>query len=400
MLGLLGARGGAVSGLVMLRLDDPDAAVREAAAAALPRIGFHPAALDEIGRMLNHASDARRIDMLRILELFGSSAQASAVLIVPLLKSPGDEVRQAARSTLRIVGLGRECIKPISLLAHHPQHDIRSAALDLLEECAPAPESCSLALSLMADRDSFLRERAARIISRTGIPPAALPGLRKLLRDERDQVKIMALEALAKAGDASRPASHLVLERMEDASGEVATAAAAAFVATASVEECAGDISRVLHNRRQDRRLLMLGCLRRMGVAAAPALPLVTASMGDPDWPVRDAACEAFIAIGFHDTCLPEVRRLIEHQDRNYRLAIIKALGACGMNASAAEQFLSQRQGDIDAEVGRAARKRSPQSVEHEAPAPFNTPYAQTPKPARTAPSGARFWRHPIRPRR
>ena len=357
LMGLLGARAAAVSGLVVLRLDDPDEVVRKAAAEALERIGFHSAALDGVNRMLNHDNVARRVEMLRILERFGSSAQESSALIVPLLKCDIPEVCEAARRTLRFVGLGRDCLRPIELLARHPAPEIRNAALDLLEECGTAPESCALVVSLMADRDLALRERAANVISKIGVPAVALPPLRKLLRDERDNVRLLALAALEGAGSGARPAAKLIVERMEDASSEVASRAASAFVAACRAEDCLPDVSRILHNRRQDRRLLMLSALARSGPRAAAALPLVTAAMGDVDWLVRDAACEAFIAIGFNDNCIPEVRRLIKHQDRNYRLAIIKALGACGMSARASAEFLDQRQSDGDAEVGRAAKE-------------------------------------------
>jgi HEAT repeat protein len=357
MLGLLGARAAAVSGLVVLRLDDPDEVVRNAAAEALELIGFHGAALDEVKRMLNHDNVARRVEMLRILGRFGSSAQESSVLIVPLMKCEVPEVREAARRTLRFVGLGRDCIRQIEYLARHPSHDVREAALDLLEECGPAPESCALAVSLMADRDLAIRERAAIVISKVGIPAVALPHLRKLLRDERESVRILALGALENAAEGARPAAKLIIERIEDASSEVASRAAGAFVTSCRAEDCLPDISRILHNRRQDKRLLMLSALARSGHRAAAALPLVTAAMGDADWLVRDAACEAFIAIGFNESCIPEVRRLIKHQDRDYRLAVIRALGACGMSARAAAEFLTQRESDSDTEVGRAARE-------------------------------------------
>jgi HEAT repeat protein len=352
----LGARAAVVSGLVVLRLDDPDETVRAVAAGALRVIGFHSSAMDEIKRMLNHSNMTRRVEMLGILTRFGSSAQESSELVVPLIKCDDSDVCEAARRTLRVVGLGKDCFRPIEHLASHPSHDVRSAALDLLEECGSAPEGCSLALSLMADRDVGIRERAARVVAGHGIPAVSLPALRKLLRDERDDVRLLALGALEKAGEAARAAVKLVIERMEDANPEVAAKAAAAFVASAHVEDCVPDVARLLRNRRQDRKLLMLSSLRRMGHEASGALSQVTASMGDSDWVVRDAACETFIAIGFHEICIPEVRHLIEHQDRNYRLAVIKALGACGMSAASVGKFLAERQNDSDAEVGKAAR--------------------------------------------
>jgi HEAT repeat protein len=356
LLEYLGARAAMVSGLVVLRLDDPDESVRRAASDALVQIGFHASAMDEIKRMLNHGNKARRVEMLGILARFGSSAQESSELVVPLIKCDEREVAEAARKTLRVVGLNKDCFKPIEHLAGHPSLAVRGAALELLEECGAAPEACLLALSMMTDRDLGLRERAAAVVSSIGIPAMCLPGLRKVLRDERDDVRLLALSALERAGELARPASKLVIERMEDASSDVASTAAAAFVVTAKIADCVPEVARILRNRRQDRKLLMLGALRQMGHKAGEALPQVTASMGDADWVVRDAACETFIAIGFHDSCIPEVRHLIDHQDRNYRLAVIKALGACGMSAAAAGKFLAQRQSDSDAEVGRAAR--------------------------------------------
>ena len=64
---MLGARAASVSGLVILRLDDPEKNVRDEAAASLERIGFHASALEEIKRLLNHNNVDRRIEMLRLL---------------------------------------------------------------------------------------------------------------------------------------------------------------------------------------------------------------------------------------------------------------------------------------------------------------------------------------------
>jgi len=355
-LGVLGARAGAVSGLVVLRLDDPDGEVRHAASEALVNIGFQSAALGEIGRMLNHDNFPRRIEMLNILSRFGSSAQQSSVLVIPLLKCADSDVCDASRRTLGHVGLSGDCIRPIGHLARHPSHEVRLMALELLEECVHGPEASNLAVVLMADRDVSLRERSSKVIAKYGIPTMALPALRKLLRDERVDVRLLALSALEKAGSNAKAATRLVIERMEDADSEVARRAGAALVAMGNVTDCLPDVSRILHNRRQDRRLLMLSVLSRMKHDALAALPLVTAAMGDSDWLVRDAAAECFVSIGFDESCIPEIRRLIRHQDRNYRLIAIKALGACGMSAKAAAEFLAQRQTDSDAEVGRAAR--------------------------------------------
>lgn len=357
MLGLLGARAASVSGLVILRMDDPEAAIRKEAAQSLERMGFNSSAMNEVRRMLNHNNAQRSLEMLHILGRYGSSAQDAASLVIPLLKSDNAELREGAWRTLRIVGIGRDCIRQIEQLARHPSHEVRSAALDLLEECGEAPESCNLAFALMADRDVGLRERAASVVARNGVPSASLPALRKLLRDERDPVRILALEALAQAGQAAQNATKLIIERIEEANIDVAKAAAKTFASVGKVKDNLSDISRLLRNRRQDRKLLTLATLRNMGAEAVDALPLVTACMGDEDWVVRDAACEAFISIGFNDSCMTEVKRLIEHQDRNYRLAVIRALGSCGMSAAAAESFLDQHREDHDAEVGRAAKQ-------------------------------------------
>jgi HEAT repeat protein len=355
-LGILGARAGAVSGLVVLRLDDPDKEVRTAARDALAHIGFQSSALDEIERMLNHDNVARRIEMLDILGRFGSSAQESSTLIVPLLKCADSDVCNAARNALSYVGLSKECIRPIGYLARHPSHEVRLMALELLEECGAGPEAANLAIILMADRDVSLRERSSSVVAKFGVPAMALPALRKLLRDERVGVRLLALSMLEKAGASARNAARLVIERMEDADSEVAAKAAAALSAMGDVSDCLPDVSRILHNRRQDRRLLMLSALSKMRHGALAALPLVTAAMGDSDWLVRDAAAECFVSIGFDEICIPEIRRLIKHQDRNYRLIVIKALGACGLGARAAANFLAQRESDSDAEVGHAAK--------------------------------------------
>ena len=357
VLGTLAARAAKAAGLVVLRLDDPVEVVRIEARTALLRIGFQPAAVDEISRMLNHSKVERRLEMLDILGRYGSAALPASSLVVDLLRHERPDVREAASHALKVIGMDDSCLRAIQALAHHPAHEMRSTALSLLEECSSGPETAALLLSLMADRDVGVRERAAAALSRHGILPSMLPGLRKLLRDERWEVRCLSLAMLERAGEHARPALRLIAERMEDARAEVARAAASAFRAVGYAPFCLPDIERLLAHRKQDKRLMALNVLQCAGAAAVDALPLVTRCLGDKDWVVRGAACETFIAIGFHDSCLPEVRRLIQHQDREFRLAVIRALGACGMTAAAASGFLSARQSDNDAEVGRAAQR-------------------------------------------
>lgn len=356
LLGALGARAAKAAGLLVLRMDDPVDAVRAGARAALLQVGFQPASLAEIGRMLNHARLERRLEMLDLLGRQGSAALQASPLVVDQLRAEQAEVRERAADTLKLIGLDDSCMRAIQQLAHHPTHGMRTTALELLEDCAVGPDAANLLLALMADRDVEVRDRAATALSRHDIRQGMLPALRKLLHDERWEVRTATLVMLERANERARPALRLIVERMEDANADVAKAAAAAFRAVGVADFCLPDIERLLNHRRQDRRLLMLGVLQRMGVQASATLPLVTQRLGDSDWVVREAACETFIAIGFDDSCLPEVRRLIQHQDREFRLAVIRALGACGLSAAAAAEFLDARQGDSDAEVGRAAR--------------------------------------------
>ncbi len=357
LIGALGARAAKAAGLLVLRLDDPMDSVRVAARDALAAMGFQSAAKDEFARMLNQARVERRLAAIELLAAYGAAARPASPLLVDQLRSETPELREAAARALKLVGLDESCVRSIQQLAHHPSHAMRAMALGLLETCSVGPDSAGLLLTLMGDRDVGVRERAAASLARHEIVPPMLPALRKLLRDERWEVRVSTLAMLERAGERARPALRLVVERVEDANADVAKAAAASLRAIGVAPFCLPDIERLLNHRRQDRRLLMIGTLKQMGCGAAEALPLVTARLGDQDWVVREAACEAFIAIGFNDSCLPEVRRLIQHQDREFRLAVIHALGACGLTAAAAAEFVHARQEDSDAEVGRAARR-------------------------------------------
>jgi HEAT repeat protein len=343
--------------LIVPRLDDPNSEVRKAASDAFSQLGFHYSAINEIKRLLKHTNAERRLSMIQLLSECGPSARELSVDLVDLITDKSLEISDVTEHCIDCIGLTKDALKPLIRLSKHPRWQYRKKCLELISKHPEVMEfSTPVIIPLMADKEYEVRVVARRLFPTLGINQDSEAYLKPLLTSTNPEQKRKTILLLKQAGEGALILSHLIIARIEEISFDIAKEAALTLIETGLNTEAWRIAERILRNAKQDRKLLLLNVFTHLGAKARNGLPMICCRLGDSDQVIRDAATDAFVSVGFDSSCLPIVKQLIQHQNREYRLSIIEALGKCGFDASAATEFLNSRLEDTDAEVGRAAK--------------------------------------------
>jgi HEAT repeat protein len=343
---------------LVMRLDDSDSAIRSRAESLIRQTGFVPISTGEWVRMLNHTKPERRQTVLEILKDFGDYARVLSPDILSLLADPSASIRLLAWNVLESVGLVPQCLRALDGLRYHPEWQVRRSVVDVLTRFPQVRSLASgIAVALLSDREFAVREAAQALLKTMDLTADAILEIQKCLLQGNREIQLSLLLILSEKGASVRFAAPVILSRLETAHHEQMLACCMAIRSIGINTECLPMLDRMLRQGRQDRRLLILELLKDLGEHAVDALPLVIGRLGDDDRIVRDLAVETLVQIGFQESALPAVKRVIEHQNREFRLAVIQALGSCGLSATSATAFINARMNDSDAEVGRAARK-------------------------------------------
>ncbi|MBN2068487.1 MAG: HEAT repeat domain-containing protein [Opitutales bacterium] len=343
--------------LIVPRLNDPVEEIRNAAADAFSKLGYHYSAIKEIKRQLDHSSVERCLIMIKLLSQCDSSARDLSPVLVDLLAHTDEHITSAAEYAIDCIGVTPDCIKALLKLSRHPKWTYRKKALEVIGKHPEVlDEALAIVSTAVADPEPEVRKIARLLFVRLELSEKAEPFVKALLTDKDLSCRKRVLEMFGALGHKAYPLSHLVMARIEETSFEIARLAAETLLQTGVNDRAWGIAERILRNSKQDRKLLLLNLFEQMEHDARPGIVLICGRLGDSDRITRDAAATAFASVGFNTECLPVVRELIRHQNREFRLSVIDALGKCGLSAQAAAEFLSSRIQDTDAEVGRAAK--------------------------------------------
>jgi HEAT repeat protein len=215
-LGQMGADQAEANAAILCRtLTDSDPLVRRDAAAALGELGpgAHLAASSLLARFKEDTNaDVRRTAMESLVSVVTVKDRAIASELRSVLSNPNSETaRDAALALGKIGGADAAAAVPIlcASLQDRESNSRRqaSAALGCVgPEAAPAVASLTQALS---DRDAVVRRNAALALGHIGVKSEpAVPVLARLMaaQDERDEVRVIAGEALMEISPAIKPA--------------------------------------------------------------------------------------------------------------------------------------------------------------------------------------------------
>ena len=231
-------------------------------------------AVPALARALGDVSRDVRVVAANALGEIGPAAEAAAPALIRTLGNRSERMRQSADLALRRIGL--VAVPHLAKALSDEDEDIRYGACQVLSGCyedadpvelkfrrafqrRTAPEwARAVLLPGPADEQS-----AAELVEALG---AAVPALRRALKDESARVRVAAANILTKAGMRAKQSVPELAHALRDPDPSVRLAAAKA--------------------------------LAGLGPAARPAVPELTMALKDEDWRVRAAAAAVFKETG------------------------------------------------------------------------------------------------------
>jgi HEAT repeat protein len=314
--------------------------------------------------------------------------------LLTALTDPSWRVRRAAVCCLAEQPVhAAPAIHQILALLHDPNAVVRQAAAEAIEVIAAAgslPDALGTVTTeslivLLRDVDEMTRAAAVCALGQMGKPTAVLPALCERLRDESEDVRRCAAEAIRRIGPAAAGAEADLLGVLHDPDCQVRLAAVTALGCVAGgsaipallraadhADDRAGTGAAALASitrREPDAERLLQSALRgsspRQRVAAARALAMLESSQAvqylreqlTDRKPRR--RCRALRLLGWFTNApaevLPDLQRALNDSQERVRAAATRTVGAWGSSAAFAIGALIRRRHDRSRRVRAAA---------------------------------------------
>ncbi|HLU49551.1 MAG TPA: HEAT repeat domain-containing protein, partial [Planctomycetota bacterium] len=340
-LEILGPRAtGAAVALGRAVAADPHSDVRWSAAAALGAIG--PGARDTVP-ILVRALDDESMDVVisacRALPRIGHEGRTAIPRLLELLR--GDEIERSWRAAYGLGGFGQladEAVPDLLRFLESENTDARWSAANNLNAIGTRPAEVVPALVAALERETIPQPKLAMIHALASFRPDANIAAKALIarvedKDEEEQVRLRALEAL---GALSNPPRAVV-----------------------------NGLAKALGSPEASVRRSALTAIERIGAAAADAVARLRAVLVEevdaPD--LRWRAADALGAIGpAARECVPDLIAAFESPDRDLRWSVVDALANIAVFDSKVKSIIARALEDEDEEV-RAAGERAKEAM-------------------------------------
>jgi HEAT repeat protein len=361
-------------------LGDEDVRLRHAAIGALNSIG-HPDMATRVRKLMDDANPFVRESAVKIAGYFGYESCAEG--LIARCADPEEPVRAAAIEHTAF--LDHAGVLPLLVTAvAQDTPRARAAAAQALAH-VDAPEASDALRRAIGDADGWVRYFSATSLGRR-TDASALPLLETLAAtDERQHVRIAAIEAIGSIGAvAGDPAAGLLARFAEsdDTDEAVAAIRALGFVRSAAVHE---PLRRALSASQASRRAAAADAIARWG--REPAVPLLrwtAAADGDPvviraaidglsrigngPAPAAAQAIAALAAVAsdpirrneavtalahLSPAAIPWVGECLSSRDPHVRRAVVEALGR--LSHPTASAYVRNALEDSDASVRQVA---------------------------------------------
>lgn len=269
-----------------------------------------------------------RLHAFEELRYLGSRARPALGAVLPCLRDPDAEIREAAADVLADIGPGPEAIAAL-VEAMRDKETGRDASRALV---AVGPAAIPALTRALLDSDAEVRSNAVHALGEFG-PTAkdSVPALMALFVRESPEGRVAIANAWAEMGRGAGSAVPLLVELLRDPSAEVCVAAARALwsierrpervvPALMAMVESQGKTEEAAGRGPSERELPIAApsaravyLLGRIGPEARQAVPVLMSALEAPDGALCACAIEALGEIG------PEARQAIP--------AIVQRLG-------------------------------------------------------------------------
>ena len=370
-------------------LDDSDEFVLTGASSSLARIGT-----DGMRPLLAAVSHKNPVVRKAVAGVLGGHLEAAGMgpALASALADSDVEVRRAAAASLaQHAGRGLDAFvkwTPEQIKAHEDllptilkaaddaDANVRSSVAQALVLAGQKKESTvpALAKLLLTDRESFVRQSAAKTLGRVG--HAAVPTLVKALAEPNSPASVDVLEALMKIGPAATEVVPALIQALRNSSDPFRVKVAEALGAFEPSDESVAALADTLAETDVTRGYVPLRRAavkslenfgwkwewtpqfqRRVQVVPPPpsltkAVPMLTKAVTDPDSHVRLTAMRVIALIGARaKEAVPALAKVVADPDFHHRIGAIRALEAIGPDAAIAVPDLVNALGFAESDV-------------------------------------------------
>lgn len=358
-LGLIGPGAEQALPSLLLALQDTEGLNREAASAAIVRIG--PAAVPLLAQSLRNPGSPGREEMVATLTSLGRESPLAVFALIDALREGDESLRaEAARALGR---LGEEAFAAVPSLLRALEDEsamVRGAVLDSLTAIYPFREeggdpfqavrvierlgregeaAVPLLSRALREGGGFEREAAARSLSMMGPDAvAAVPELTAALRDGRIAVRRYAAAALGGIGPGALEALPGLVEMLKspDPSTRHQAALSLGRIGPAAVEAVPALMELARSDDLRGQREAAFA-LVAVGAGYDAAIPILTAVMAEGERGFEEARA-SLVRIG--PPAVPALAGLTGHSSPAVRLGAARALGEIGSGGEVAVRAL------------------------------------------------------------
>jgi HEAT repeat protein len=371
-------------------LEDPDPRVRRGAALALGQIRpLAPGMTQKLTVGLADPDPEVRMAFLVAIGNLGPRAAESVPAVRALLRDGSPELRGRAIEVLFQSALRDErMLDDLSSLLDDPDARVQRRAIDAIRAMGPSGRKALAAvIGRLASPDPDLRLAAVQMVESHGPAAAeAIPALITLLNDTTPKIRTMAATTLGRFGKASQSAFPSLAKLLGDEDAAVREAAAACLGSLdLEAETVRPALATALRDEKAEVRRAASRAIPRLGPRGAILVPdIILMAARKENLRSVDRLLRPFERSGPDDRSLPELVKLLEHDQVAVRLLAIKFLGLAGRKATEALPVLERICEDPSAEVRQQAKAACEQIKNGAEPGPQNE---RAPKPVASAES-------------
>jgi HEAT repeat protein len=223
---------------------------------------------------------------------------------------------------------------------------LRNFAEDALNKIGATRSDVETLVPLLDETNSQVRLAALQLLARVGADAQpALPALIKLAEDTDNKVRAKAVEALSRVGAASEHDTYMpvLTKALKDRDAGVRAAAAEALTTVPLTEADVPTLTELLKGTDAGLSKTAARALGKIGPKAKKAVPALVKALKGSDKSLRAAALEALASVGGDaKDAMPQIIEALQDPDTAIRRSAIAAVGNMGEEAKDAVPALAK----------------------------------------------------------
>ncbi|WP_435005072.1 HEAT repeat domain-containing protein [Tundrisphaera lichenicola] len=366
--------------LLSRSIEAPESRVRQGAALALGQIRpLAPGLAKRLTVGLSDPDPEVRAAFLTAIGHLGTRATESVPAVRALLedKSPGNRAR-AIEVLFQAAPKDDRLLDDLMARLDDPDAKVRTRAIGALRALGPmGRKALGPIIGQLGVADPEVRLAAAQFVESHGQAAVeATPALAALLSDPSPKIRTIAAQSLGRFGKSAQPAFDPLVSLMNDDQVEVREAAVSAIGSLElDAQLLRSPLARALRDDKTEVRRAASRAIAKLGPSGVILVPdIILMAARKENARSVDRLLRPFERTGPDPASLPELVKLLDHEQVAVRLLAIKYLGLAGSRAKEALTALERFSEDPNAEVRDQARAACDRIKKNADPGPPKDP--------------------------